>query len=68
MQAEILSKVERCIRSRLGSDRIVLKHTADPEMAEVYIGDEFVGTVYRDDDDGEVSFDFNMSILDADLE
>ena len=36
-------------------------------MAEVYIKNEFVGTLYRDEDEGEVSFDFNMSIIDIDL-
>ena len=36
-------------------------------MAEVYIGSEFIGTLYRDEDEGELSYDFNMSIIDIDL-
>ena len=68
MQAEILRKVESYLRSKFGNSQIHLKAgSADPDMAEVYIGDEFVGTLYRDEDGGEVSFDFNMSIIDIDL-
>jgi Protein of unknown function (DUF3126) len=38
------------------------------DFAEVYIGDEFLGPVYRDEEDGELSFNFSMAILDIDLE
>jgi hypothetical protein len=33
----------------------------------VFIGEEFIGVIYRDEDDGEVSYDFNMAILAYDL-
>lgn len=35
--------------------------------AEVMIGDEFIGIVSLDDEDGDRSYAFNMSILDIDL-
>ena len=35
--------------------------------AEVYIGDEFLGVIYRDDEDGDLSYNFSMAILDVDL-
>ncbi|MCP4070570.1 MAG: DUF3126 family protein [Hyphomicrobiales bacterium] len=38
------------------------------DSAEVYIGDEFLGVLYRDEDDGELSYNFNMAILEIDLE
>jgi len=38
------------------------------DSCEVYLGDEFLGIVYRDDDDGELSYNFSMAILDIDLE
>ena len=38
------------------------------DSAEVYIGDEFIGVVYRDDEDGDLSYNFTMAILDIDLE
>ncbi len=38
------------------------------DSAEVYIGEEFIGVVYRDDEDGELSWNFQMAILEMDLE
>ena len=38
------------------------------DSAEVYVGDEFVGTVTRDEDDGELCYQFQMAILEIDLE
>jgi hypothetical protein len=35
--------------------------------AEMYVGGEFLGVIYRDEDDGEVTYDLNMSILEGDL-
>jgi hypothetical protein len=34
----------------------------------LYIDDEFVGVIYRDDEDGDLSYNFTMAILDIDLE
>ena len=38
------------------------------DSAEVYIGDEFIGIMFRDDDDGDLSYQFQMAILDFDLQ
>ena len=38
------------------------------DSAEVFIDDEFIGVLFRDDEDGEVSYQFQMAILDIDLE
>ncbi|MBO6917549.1 MAG: DUF3126 family protein [Rhizobiaceae bacterium] len=37
------------------------------DSAEVYSGDEFIGVIYLDDEDGDRSFNFSMAILDVDL-
>jgi len=37
------------------------------DFCEVYVGDEFLGTLYRDEEEGEVSYNFSMAILDVDL-
>ncbi|MBL4876224.1 MAG: DUF3126 family protein, partial [Cohaesibacteraceae bacterium] len=34
----------------------------------VYIDDEFVAIVYRDDEDGELSYNLSMAILQMDLD
>lgn len=38
------------------------------DSAEVYIGDEFLGVLFRDDEDGDLSFNFSMAILEIDLD
>lgn len=38
------------------------------DSAELYLGDEFLGIIFRDEDEGELSYNFSMAILDIDLE
>ena len=37
------------------------------DSVEVILNGEFIGLIYKDDEDGDTSYDFNMSILDIDL-
>ena len=37
------------------------------DSAEVYVGDEFIGVLFKDDEEGETSYQFQMAILDYDL-
>jgi len=37
------------------------------DSAEVYVGDEFIAVLFREEEDGEVSYQFQMAILDLDL-
>ena len=38
------------------------------DSVEVFIGDESIGLIHVDDEDGDKSYIFNMSILDIDLD
>ncbi len=38
------------------------------DSAEVYLGDEFIGVLFRDDEDEDLSWNFTMAILELDLE
>jgi hypothetical protein len=38
------------------------------DSAEVYVGEEFIGILFKDEDEGELSYQFQMAILDIDLE
>jgi hypothetical protein len=38
------------------------------DSAEVYIGEEFVGVLSVDDEDEDRSYNFDMAILESDLE
>lgn len=34
---------------------------------EIYLGDEFLGLIYKEDEDGEIAYQFHMTILSEDL-
>ncbi len=38
------------------------------DSCELYKADEFLGIIYRDEDEGELSYNFSMAILDIDLD
>ena len=63
-----IARVQAYLRTLLGNQQLTL----DPPVkkgasVEVRVGDEFIGTVHRDDEDGEVSFALTISILEEDL-
>lgn len=37
------------------------------DSVEVYLGEEFLGLIYVDDEDGDKSYNFTMAILEEDL-
>ena len=54
---------------RIFNDQMVIKaRPRKDDSAEVYLGDEFLGIVFRDDEDGDLSYNFSMAILDVDLD
>ena len=63
-----IMKVETYMRKLFGCDKITLEKTAKKDgSVDVHIEDEFIGIIYRDDEEGEVSYAFNMAILEMDL-
>lgn len=66
MDKSEIARVQQYLRNKFGTDRFRVKARPDGS-AEVHLGDEFIGTLYRDDEDGEVSYIFSMAILDFDL-
>lgn len=68
MQDTDLRRVEAHLRRTFGVDAIGVR--ARPKIkdsAEVYVGDEFVGTITEDEDEAG-SFYFEMAILAEDLD
>ena len=63
-----IARVETYLRQTLGNDRIAI---AVPKRrgasVEVMLDKEFLGTLHRDEEDGEVSYSLHMTILDEDL-
>jgi len=66
--SEELKKVERYLRRLFANETIAIKaRPRKDDSAEVFVGEEFVGVIYRDDEDAELSYNFTMAILDYDL-
>jgi hypothetical protein len=64
-----IRKVESYMKKLFGNAQIrVVPRPRKEDSAEVYIGDEFVGVLFVDDEDDERSYNFQMAILAADLE
>jgi len=62
-------RVQAYLRKVFGSKTLSVR--ARPKIkdsAEVYLGEEFVGTLTRDDEEGELCYQFQMAILEVDLE
>jgi hypothetical protein len=38
------------------------------DSCELYVGEEFLGIIFRDEEEGELSYNFSMAILDIDLD
>ena len=61
-------RVQRYLREKFGADGFIVKERRPSDgSAEVSLDDEFIGVLYRDEEDGDVSFAFHMTILDIDL-
>jgi hypothetical protein len=64
-----IRKLDAYLKRLFGNARIrVVPRPKKDDSAEVYIGDEYIGVLFVDDEDGERSYNFNMAILGIDLE
>ncbi len=63
-----LEKVQQYLRGLFANDNINLRDRAQADgSVEVSLGEECIGVIYRDDEEGEISYAFHMSILEIDL-
>ncbi len=66
---EDVARLERYLRNLFRTDAIrVVMHPKKSDMAEMFIGEEFIAPLYREEEDGEVSYQLQMAILDIDLD
>ncbi|MFG1419481.1 DUF3126 family protein [Xanthobacter sp. V0B-10] len=69
MEKKDFESIQRYMRNLFGNPQIkVMARPKKKDSAEVYIGDEFIGVLFEDKEDGELSYNFQMAILDTDLE
>lgn len=68
MDANEIGRLERFLKSKFELATIEIRQRPQKDdSVEVYIGDEFVGVIYRDDEDDDLSYSFQMAILEFDL-
>jgi hypothetical protein len=64
-----IRKIEAYMRRLFGNARLrVVPRPKKDDSAEIYIGDEFIGVLFVDDEDNERSYNFQMAILGTDLD
>jgi hypothetical protein len=62
-------KLDAYLKKLFGNARVrVVPRPKKDDSAEVYVGDEFIGVLFIDDEDDERSYNFQMAILAGDLE
>jgi len=69
LKPDEIAKLTKFLRAKFELASLsVKKRPQKDDSAEVYIGEEFIGVIFRDEEDGELSYNFSMAILDFDLE
>ena len=60
-------RLEKYMRNLFRLDTITLSERQQKDSVELHVGGEFIGLIYKNEEDGDISYDFNMSILEMDL-
>ena len=69
MDVQEIRKLDAYLKRLFGNARIrVVPRPKKDDSAEVYVGEEFIGVLFVDDEDDERCYNFQMAILAADLE
>ncbi len=70
MTPDEISKLTKYFHATFKQPSIQLRQRPQKDdSAEVYVGEEFIGVVFRDDEDpDDLSYNFSMAILSYDLE
>jgi len=69
LDVQEIRKIEAYLKRLFGNARMrVVPRPKKEDSAEVYIGEEFIGVLFVDDEDDERSYNFQMAILGTDLD
>ncbi len=67
MGREEVQRLEAYLKDKLNDGLRLLARKETDDSVEVYLGTEFLAVVYKDTDEGEVSYSMNMTVLAEDL-
>ena len=69
MKKDEIARLEAYLKRTFGTKDLTIRpRPKKDDSAEVYIGEDFVAVIFREDEDGETSYQFQMAILDVDLD
>lgn len=61
-------RLEKYLRNLFRLDTItVIERPNQADSVEVHVAGEFIGIIFRDEEDGDISYAFQMAILEMDL-
>jgi Protein of unknown function (DUF3126) len=60
-------KLQKYLQIKFNNRAIDVRPRKQNDSVEVYLGEEFLGLIYVDDEDGDKSYNFQMAILEEDL-
>ena len=68
MTDQELEKIRNYLNKIFNTDDfIVKKRKSIEDSCEVYLKEEFLGLIYKENEEGEEDYQFHMTILDEDL-
>jgi hypothetical protein len=69
LKPDEIAKLTKFLRAKFDNGGLSVRaRPQKKDLGEVYIGDEFIGVIFRDEEDGELSYNFSMAILEFDLD
>tara|TARA_R110002020_G_scaffold309301_1_gene524998 strand:+ start:133386 stop:133598 length:213 start_codon:yes stop_codon:yes gene_type:complete len=68
MEREEILRLEAYLKEKLHPGMRLLARDKTDDSVEVYLGAEFIALVYKDVDEGETSYQFQMTILQEDIQ
>ncbi len=69
MDVQEIKKVDAYLKRLFGNPNIrLVPRPRKDDSADIYIGEEFIGVLFVDDEDEDKSYTFEMAILESDLD
>ena len=67
MDKEETLRLEAYLKEKLNPGIRLVSRSQTDDSVEVYLGAEFIAVVYKDVDEGEVAYQFQMTVLSEDI-
>ncbi len=68
MDSYEIKRIQEYLNKKFSTEFYEVKEdNNNSNSAEIYFKNEFIGLIYKDEEDGELAYQFHMTILDEDL-